>query len=172
MSSYRVISSDNHIFEPVDLWTSRMESKVEGREPHIEHLEDDDWWFCDGRKVVGGGGGADAGVRFEDPDAMKSAYRMEETRPGGYIPEEHVKDLDIDGMDVSILYPTTGVMLFGTEDSDLLTGICSAYNDWVAEFFNAIPSRLKGIAMLNVDDVAVGVKEMERGQPRWASWGL
>ena len=27
MPSYRVISSDNHIVEPPDLWTSRIESK-------------------------------------------------------------------------------------------------------------------------------------------------
>ena len=68
---------------------------------------------------------------------------MEEGRLGGFIPEEHVKDLDIDGMDVSIIYPTTGVMLYGTEDSDLLTDICRSYNDWVSEFFNTIPDRLK-----------------------------
>jgi predicted TIM-barrel fold metal-dependent hydrolase len=162
MSNYRVISQDNHVFEPEDLWTSRIESKFEGREPHIERLEEGDWWYCDGRKLINGGGGADAGVRFEDPDKLSSSHRMEEGRPGGYIPEEHVKDLEIDGMDVSFIYPTTGIVLYGTEDSDLLTGICSAYNDWVSEFFNAIPERLKGIAMLNVDDVSVGVKELER----------
>ena len=163
MPSYRIISSDNHVHEPVDLWTSRMEPKFKDRAPHIEHLEAGDWWFCDGRNVgTSGGGGAEAGVRFKDPDKLNAGHRMEEARLGGYIPEEHVKDLDLDGMDVSILYPTTGVMLYGTQDSELLTSICSAYNDWVAEFFNAIPSRLKGIAMLNVDDVGVGIKELER----------
>lgn len=162
MLNHRIVSSDNHIHEPVDLWTTRMSPKFRDRAPHIEQLEDGDWWFCDGRKVIGGGGGADAGVRFEDPDKLSAAHRMEEGRLGGFIPEEHVKDLDIDGMDVSIIYPTTGVMLYGTEDSNLLTDICRAYNDWVAEFFNTIPSRLKGIAMLNVDDVGIGVKELER----------
>lgn len=161
MASYKVISSDNHVHEPSDLWTDRIESKFKDRSPHIEHMEDGDWWVCDGRKVVGTGG-AQTGVRFEDPDQLTSSHRIEETRLGGYIPEEHVKDLDIDGMDMSIVYPTAGVMLYGTEDSKLLTSICRAYNDWVAEFFNAIPSRLKGISMLNVDDVAVGVTELER----------
>ena len=67
MLSHRIVSSDNHIHEPVDLWTTRMTPKFRDRAPHIEQLEDGDWWFCDGRKVIGGGGGADAGVRFEDP---------------------------------------------------------------------------------------------------------
>ena len=35
MSSYRVISSDNHVFEPTDLWTSRGESKFKDRLPHV-----------------------------------------------------------------------------------------------------------------------------------------
>jgi predicted TIM-barrel fold metal-dependent hydrolase len=47
-------------------------------------------------------------------------------------------------------------------DSELLTSLCSTYNDWLAEFFTPFPERIKGIAMLNVDDVSEGVKELER----------
>ena len=150
MSSYRVISSDNHVFEPEDLWSSRAESKFKGRVPRVESLESGDFWFCDGRKVIGVTGGA------------RSGPRAEEVRLGGYIPEEHVKDMDIDGVDVGIIYPTVGLMLYSGPDSDLLTFNCRAYNDWVGEFCRAVPSRLKAIAMVNVDDVGEGVKEMER----------
>ena len=162
MSSYRVISSDNHINEPEDLWTSRAESKFKDRVPHIERMEKGDYWMCDGFQVIGAGSSGKVGTRFEDPAKMGGGSRIEETRLGGYIPEEHVKDLDLDGMDISIIYPTVGVMVYGVEDSELLTEVCRCYNDWVAEFCGAIPSRLKGIAMLNVDDVGVGVKELER----------
>ena len=47
-------------------------------------------------------------------------------------------------------------------DSELLTAIFRTYNDWLAEFCSPFPDRLKGIAMLNTDDVEVGVKELER----------
>ena len=87
---------------------------------------------------------------------------IENVRPGGYIPEEHRKDMDIDGIDVSIVYPTVGLLLFGVPDSELLTSVFASYNDWAAEFCNAIPRRLKGIAMLNIDDVQGGIKELER----------
>ena len=150
MSNYRVISSDNHVFEPEDLWTSRAESKFKDRVPHVESLEAGDFWFCDGRKVIGVTGGA------------RSGPRIEEVRPGGYIPEEHVKDMDIDGVDVSIIYPTIGLMLYSGPDSELLTSNCRIYNDWVGEFCSAVPKRLKAIAMLNVDDVRKGVQELER----------
>ena len=52
MSSYRLISSDSHVIEPSDLWTSRIETKFRDRAPHIESLEEGDWWFCDGRKAA------------------------------------------------------------------------------------------------------------------------
>ena len=70
--------------------------------------------------------------------------------------------MDIDGIDVSIVYPTTGLGLYSTPDSELLSSMFRTYNDWVGEFCNAVPKRLKGIGMLNVDDVGVGVKELER----------
>ena len=164
MADRRIISSDNHVIEPVDLWTSRVEPKYAWRAPHVEDLGDQgDFWVCDGRKIIGVTGGSDkVGVRFEDPDLMHAAGKTENVRPGGYDPDEHVKDLDIDGMDVSILYPTVGFMLYGLPDSELLDSLCKSYNDWVEEFCSANPKRLKGIAMFNVDDVGVGIKELER----------
>ena len=164
MADRRIISSDNHVIEPIDLWTSRVEPKYAWRAPHVEDLGDQgDFWVCDGRKIIGVTGGSDkVGVRFEDPDLMHTVGKTENVRPGGYDPDEHVKDLDIDGMDVSILYPTVGFMLYGLPDSELLDSLCKSYNDWVEEFCSANPKRLKGIAMFNVDDVGVGIKELER----------
>ena len=163
MSSYKVISSDSHVTEPEDLWTSRADSKFKDRVPHIERLENGDFWFYDGLKGDGAGGSVDVGQRFEEPEKMGSTInRIEEARLGGYIPEEHVKDLDIDGVDLGIIYPTTGVRLYSVPASDILTYSCKLYNDWIGEFCSAAPKRLKGIAMLNVDDVGDGVKELER----------
>ena len=162
MASYRVISSDSHVTEPEDLWTSRSDSKIKDRVPHIERSENGDQWFCDGLKVCAVSVGTQVGVRFEKPETLRRKARTEEMRPGGYIPEEHVKDLDIDGVDVSIVYPTVGLTLYWVPDSELLTSNRRSYNDWVGDFCSAVPKRLKGIAMLNADDVGDCVKELER----------
>ena len=163
MSSYRVISSDSHVFEPRDLWTTRIEPKYKDRAPRIVHLEDgNDWWVCDGRKVLHMGGGAQTGVRFDEPDKLAISRTFEDVRPGGYIPEEHVKDMDADGVDVSIVYPTVGLMLYNVPDSEFLTSLFRGYNDWLGEFCQPFPDRFKGIAMLNLDDVQEGVRELER----------
>ena len=163
MADYRVISSDSHIYEPVDLWTSRAESKFKDRMPHIESMEDGDWWFCDGYRFSGTADAAQAGLRFEDPSKLQLARRVEEIRPGAWIPEEHVKDMDIDGVDAGIIYPSAGLDVYSTiPDSDLLSEIFRIYNDWLAEFCKPFPDRLKGVAMINIDEVKPGVKELER----------
>ena len=121
-SSYKIISSDDHIIEPGDLWTSRVETKFRDRAPRIVRLESgDDWWVCEGVKIGGIGSGTQAGRRFEEPEKLRIADNVENARPGGYIAEERVKDMDIDGVDVSILYPTTGLQFYSIPDSEFVT---------------------------------------------------
>ena len=43
-----------------------------------------------------------------------------------------------------------------------MSAIFRAYNDWLGEFCRTDPARLKGIAMINLDDVDDGIKELER----------
>ena len=164
MPSYRVISSDNHIVEPPDLWTSRIEPKYRDRCPQLVDAGDGGQvWVCDGVRGNTPAQGAQTGMRFEKPEDLTRVETFENVRPGGYIPEEHVKDMDEDGVDVSIVYPSVGLRLFGTvPDGELLTAVFRAYNDFAAEFCSAQPKRLGAIAMINIDDVQVGAKELER----------
>ena len=50
MANYRVISSDNHVFEPPDLWTSRARPAFKDRVPQLVREYDGDWWYCDGHR--------------------------------------------------------------------------------------------------------------------------
>ena len=163
MANYRIISSDNHVFEPPDLWTSRVQPKFRDRAPYVISDENSDVWIVDGARSAGVGSGSNTGVRFEAPESLSFEDRIENLRPGGFIPDEHVKDMDTDSIDVSIVYPTVGLGLYkSVEDSELFTELNRAYNDWVGEFCSAHPKRLKGIAMINIDYVPVGVQELER----------
>ena len=163
MSDYRVISSDSHVIEPPDLWTDRIDRKFRDRAPQIVRKENQDQWWCDGRLVAGMVFAINAGTRFEDPDKISDVGRFEETRLGGYIPDEHVKDMDADGVDAGILFPSNAFKLYNSvADSELLSACFRVYNDWINEFCKSHPKRLHGIAMLNIDDVADGVKELER----------
>jgi predicted TIM-barrel fold metal-dependent hydrolase len=165
MAEYQLISSDSHVYEPQDLWTARIESKFKDRAPGIIRQDDGDWWYCDGRKVAGTGAGSQTGRRFENPDELSRTDRFEHVRQGGYIPEARIKDMDLDGVAAEVVYPTIGFLLYNmVADSQLLTACFNAYNDWLAEFCNACPDRLKGVALINLDDVQEGVTELQRAR--------
>ena len=107
MSDYKVISSDSHVFEPPDLWTSRIEHKFRDRAPQVvQGQEQDEWWWCDARLVAGMVFGVNLGVRFDDPGKITGKGKFEDTPLGGYVPDEHVKDMDADGVDAGVLFPS------------------------------------------------------------------
>ena len=156
----KLFSSDGHVIEPPDLWTTRLEPKFRDQAPQVVREEDGDWWYRDGRRVAGLSGGQ-LGWRFEGRTLVHTS-RLEEMRPGGYIPEEHVKDMNLEGVVGGVLYPTFGLELFEVRDNQLLTALFRTYNDWVAEFCGAYPERLKGIAAITLDTISEGIEELQR----------
>ena len=165
MGDYKIISSDDHIFEPPDMWTSRIDKKFKDRAPRIVRLESgDDWWFTDGQKGQSVASGAQTGVRFEGIENLSFNDQLENVRPGGYDPHERVKDMDMDGVEASVIYPNQGLMLYSIPDTELVNRCMQVYNDWIAEYCQAYPKRLKGIAMINVDDIDWAIEEVKRTQ--------
>jgi Amidohydrolase len=95
--------------------------------------------------------------------ALVSAQgRFEDVHRGGYDPEQHLEDMALDGVAGEVLYPSQGLFYFKVADPLLMSAIFRAYNDWLAEFCRTDPARLKGIAMINLDDVEDATKELER----------
>jgi predicted TIM-barrel fold metal-dependent hydrolase len=72
----------------------------------------------------------------------------------------------LDGVAGEVLYPSQGLFYFKVADSALMSAIFRAYNDWLADFCRTDPTRLKGIAMINLDDVGEATKELERAADR------
>jgi len=162
MSTYTLISSDSHIIEPPDLWTQRIDRAFKARAPHLVHEADADQWYADGVKFGAIGINQQAGVRFATPEALTLQGRMATVPRGGYDPQAHVQDMDRDTVAGGVLYPSQGLTTYRIPDSALLSAIFRAYNDWLADFCHPYPQRLKGIAMLNVDDVQDAVGELQR----------
>ena len=162
MTGYRVISSDSHVVEPEDLWAERIDRRFKERGPRLLHEEGQDQWICDGLRFGAIGINQQAGLRFEDPEKLTTGGSMETVPRGGLDPHEHVKDMDVDGVAGGLLYPSQGLTLFRVPATDVLSAAFRAYNDYLAEFCQPYPDRLKGIAMINLDAVADGVEELER----------
>jgi predicted TIM-barrel fold metal-dependent hydrolase len=158
-----VLSSDSHVFEPPDLWQTRIDAAFRERAPRIERIAGADQIVIEADQILSGIGLiSNTGVRFEAPEAISGEALLEDVRPGGYDPAQHLKDMALDGVAGEVLYPSQGLFYFRVADSGLMSAIFRAYNDWIAEFCRSDPARLKGIAMINLDDVREGIRELER----------
>ena len=158
-----ILSSDSHVFEPADLWTTRIDAAFRQRAPRIVRIDGADEIVIEADQVLSGIGLiSNAGARFEAPETISGRGRLEDVHRGGWDPEQHLADMRLDGVAGEVLYPSQGLFYFRIADSVLMSAIFRAYNDWLAEFCRTDPARLKGIAMVNLDDVGEGIKELER----------
>ena len=163
MAPAPILSSDSHVFEPPDLWTTRIDAAFRDRAPRMQRINDVDQLVVEEHQVIAGIGLiSNAGARFEAPETISSQGRFEDVHQGGYDPAQHLKDMQLDGVAGEVLYPSQGLFYFKVADPQLMSAIFRAYNDWLAEFCRTDPERLKGIAMINLDDVQDGIKELER----------
>jgi predicted TIM-barrel fold metal-dependent hydrolase len=158
-----ILSSDSHVFEPPDLWQTRIDTAFRDRAPRIARIDGGDHVVVEDDPVLSGIGLiSNAGARFAAPETISAHGRFEDVHRGGYDPDQHLKDMALDGVAGEVLYPSQGLFYFKIADTKLMSAIFRAYNDWLAEFCRTDPARLKGIAMINVDDVEDAVSELER----------
>jgi predicted TIM-barrel fold metal-dependent hydrolase len=158
-----VLSSDSHVFEPPDLWQTRIDAAFRDRAPRMQRIDGTDQIVVEADQVLSGIGLiSNAGARFEAPETISGEGRFEDVHRGGYDPAQHLNDMVLDGIAGEVLYPSQGLFYFKVADPLLMSAIFRAYNGWLAAFCRTDPARLKGIAMINLDDVAEAIRELER----------
>jgi predicted TIM-barrel fold metal-dependent hydrolase len=158
-----ILSSDSHVFEPPDLWTTRIDAAFRDRAPRMQRIGGGDQIVIEADQILSGIGLiSNAGARFEAPETISGQGLFEDVPRGGYDPEQHLRDMELDGVSGEVLYPSQGLFYFRVADTALMSAIFRASNDWLAEFCRTDPARLKGIAMINLDDVQDGIRELER----------
>jgi len=119
-----------------------------------------------GLVLVGLGMGAVTVNDASAPDTKLASHRVDfaSMQKGGYDPDVRVADMDLDGVDAEILYPTVCLLLYTAPDADYRRACVRVYNDWLAEFCSARPERLYGVALLDVEDPGWAVEEMRRAK--------
>jgi len=83
-------------------------------------------------------------------------------RPGGHDPKARLEDMDVEGIEVSVLFPTTGLFFGGIDDLRVQGALCRAYDDWLHDFCAYDRRRLVGAALVPFGDVAASVTELRR----------
>jgi predicted TIM-barrel fold metal-dependent hydrolase len=99
-----------------------------------------------------------SGSRLADTGRLDFAIKRE------YNAEAQVMGMEIEGVDIAVLYPTSGLSLIARDglDPQLSLGLCQAYNNWIHEFCQWSPDQLKFVAMLPVHDVHLACRELLR----------
>jgi len=176
----RFVDSDMHIMEPPDLFERYLDPKFKHRVSVPVGSDGRPTRGTAGSIVIDGLPTSDADLqqyrkrirrsstyatqllsasRLHDTDRLAFAVERD------YDAQAQVMGMDLEGVDIAVLYPTTGLSLIARNNLDplLSLAICQAYNNWIHEFCQYSPDRLKFVAMLPVHDVHLACKELVRG---------
>ena len=72
-----------------------------------------------------------------------------------------LRDMDTEGIDVSVLFPTSSFSVNSVIERDYAAAYARAYNDFIADVCKQSP-RLKGIALVSLQNPAAAVEEAKR----------
>ncbi len=163
MANARVVSADSHMMEPPNLWADRLDNKLKDRAPRVVQVEGQSGHMFVGPgirpfPVAGGFAAGRSGKELVDFVEKAEGYHAERH----WDPAQRIKDQEVDGVCAEVLYTTLGMPLFGLEDAGLQAACFKAYNDWLAEFCVYDPNRLVGVALISLEDIADGTRELER----------
>jgi hypothetical protein len=79
-----VLSSDSHVFEPPDLWQTRIDRAFRDRAPRIERIGGGDHVVVEADQILSGIGLiSNAGARFAAPETISPQGRFEDVLRGG-----------------------------------------------------------------------------------------
>ena len=184
-----IISVDDHIVEPADVWTSRMPAKFKEAAPHIVRKDMPDVTFVGGKLTVNeGGGGApadwwiyeklqrpllrvDSAVGVPRDEVTMKGITYEDMRPGSYSQKERLEDMDDNHIEASLCFPTfprfCGQTFTEAEDKELALLCVEAYNDYqVEEWCAGSGGRLVPLTIVPLWDAHLAAAEVRRNAER------
>lgn len=160
MAEPQVLSADSHVIEPPDVWETRIDPKFRARAPRLDRREDGDYFTFEGLRPLAVAGLSAAG-KFATGVAANGRWEDTVLR-GAYDPHARLPEMETDGIVAEVLYPTVGLGMFAIDDPALRHACFAAYNDWVADYCAVYPDKLKGIGMVDTEDVDAAVAELKR----------
>ena len=160
-----LVSVDDHMVEPPDMFEGHVAAKYRDRAPRIEERNGAQVWVFEGKVSPNIGLAATVGRPREELGLEPN--RFEQMRRGCYDVDARVADMDANGTFASLCFPTMpgihGAMFSGTEDRDCGLAMIRAYNDWhVEDWCGAHPSRFIPLAIIPYWDAQLAADEVRR----------
>ena len=159
-NGFKVMDSDLHVIEPKDLWQQYIDPAFADQAPkgvdryhgdmqldfngHCRPNEPTDW-------------SVDLAAQLEP------SYR--DSIESNWDSASQVRAMDLEGIDVTVLYPSRGLYALAFDSLDPVLGhaVARAYNDWMHDFCSVAPERMYGAVMVSPFDVNTAIDETRRG---------
>jgi predicted TIM-barrel fold metal-dependent hydrolase len=168
---YTVISVDDHLIEPADLFDGRMPARYADAAPHIVEFDTgaQAWVYEEGlypnvglNAVVG---------RAKDEWSMDPA-RFDEMRRGCWDIHARIADMDLAGIWASLCFPSliagfAGAVFSRSKDPELGLACVRAWNDWHHEVWaGTYPDRIIPLQIPWLVDPRIAADEVRRNAAR------
>ena len=187
----KIISVDDHIVEPPHVWQTWLPEKFRAAGPRIERrgvrkieavgtgvyketFDDDspdkaDTWVYDDLVYTHKRMVAAAGYPRDEMTMTPITY--DDMRPGCYDPKARLEDMDINGVEVSVCYPTfprfCGQAFAERKDKVLGLACVEAYNNWIVEeWCGDSNGRLVPVCLVPMWDAELAAVEVRRNAAR------
>jgi hypothetical protein len=153
-----VVDADGHVVEPESAWSGLPDAarpRISADAAGYEHVVVGDREIL----AVPLGTLARPGSTFDDPAAFRP---LADAQPGGSDPVARLEDMDAEGIDQAVLYPSIGLYFSVVPDPAAAAALARAYNDWLAGYCAADERRLFGAAMVPLQDPEAASRELRR----------
>jgi predicted TIM-barrel fold metal-dependent hydrolase len=184
-----IISVDDHVVEPPNVWQDRLPSKyadvgpriVRAPMPEVEYRGGSlkvkpgsqglpvDWWYYEDlkRPLLR----VDSAVGVPRDEVTMKGVTYEDMRPGSYEVKPRLEDMDVNHIEAALCFPTfprfCGQTFTEAKDKELGLLCIEAYNDWmVEEWCGDSGGRLIPLCLIPLWDAELAAKEVRRNAAR------
>jgi uncharacterized protein len=178
---YLIIDSDLHLMEPGDLWANYLAPPYNANPPRFFGGQQrelapnpEDKGNTDaimGMEVQGlaiPAHGKQMGATASSRELRRRSrarhphFRL--ARAQGFDPATTLTAMDIEGIDVAVMYGTRGRQILCHDDlaPDYAAALARAFNDWAYDYCRHDPARLKFAAQVAMHDIPSAVEEARR----------
>lgn len=147
------------------MWVDYIDSAFKSRAPRLgEYPHGKKGLIVEGEPITKQDGSYPMDSEEFHAATRTAMQRFARTREEGFSATARIRDMDEQGVDVQVIYPTVGGQILGKpfKDVELLAAVCRAYNTWSLEYCSTDPDRLWMAAMLPMQSPDLASEEAER----------
>src|SRR5690349_17626855 len=128
-----LVSVDDHVVEPPDLFEGRLSGRAAERAPHVVTLDSGrQVWMFEGNPLPNVGLNAVVGRLPEEYGLDPLSF--EQMRPGCFDIKERIRDMNVNGVLGQMNFPSiagfAGSLFYTCDDKEIALELLRAYNDW------------------------------------------